>query len=132
MAKGRKPAITGMARPQGVLDDVVYPVAQRAARKVANKFSVAKRARPSATAYNIHKKAVSLEKELEFRRGLSYYKKEKKNLYKMEDKLLGGKKLNKSAAKYARRSGVAAEKARAIAEDRPVRKIAKQARRNYR
>jgi hypothetical protein len=131
MAKGRKPAIGGLARPEGILDDVVYPIAGKAARKVANKFSIAKRARPSATAYNIYKKAVASENALDYRRGLSYYKKEKKNLYKMEEKLLGGKKVNKSAAKYARRSAVAGEKARAIVEGRPVRKMAKQTRRNY-
>lgn len=34
MAKGRKPAIGGLARPEGFLDDVVYPIAQKAARKV--------------------------------------------------------------------------------------------------
>jgi hypothetical protein len=33
MAKGRKPAIGGLARPEGFLDDVVYPIAQKAARK---------------------------------------------------------------------------------------------------
>lgn len=37
MAKGRKPAIDGLARPQGFLDDVVYPIAQKAARAVMSK-----------------------------------------------------------------------------------------------
>lgn len=30
--KSRKPAITGMARPQGIIDDVVYPIVSRALR----------------------------------------------------------------------------------------------------
>ena len=34
MAKGRKSAIAGVARPEGFLDDVVRPVVQKAARKV--------------------------------------------------------------------------------------------------
>jgi hypothetical protein len=37
MAKGRKPAIGGLARPEGFLDDIVRPVIQKAADKVAKK-----------------------------------------------------------------------------------------------
>jgi hypothetical protein len=37
MAKGRKPAIGGLARPEGFLDDVVRPVVQKAAKAVAKK-----------------------------------------------------------------------------------------------
>ena len=37
MAKGRKPAIDGLARPQGFLDDIVRPIIQKGARKVADK-----------------------------------------------------------------------------------------------
>jgi len=37
MAKSRKPAITGLARPQGIIDDVVYPIASRVLRSSAVK-----------------------------------------------------------------------------------------------
>jgi len=37
MAKGRKPAIGGLARPEGFLDDIVRPVVQKAAKAVAKK-----------------------------------------------------------------------------------------------
>ena len=118
----KKPAITGLARPEGILDDVVYPIVQKAARKVGQ---------VSFTSKKITRAAKNVERGAEMRRQLSYLKKEKKNLYKMEDKLLGDKKVNKSAAKYARKSGVAGEKGRAIWEGRPVREMAKQTRRNY-
>ena len=32
MAKSRKPAITGLSRPEGIIDDVVYPIASRVLR----------------------------------------------------------------------------------------------------
>lgn len=37
MAKSRKPAITGVARPEGFLDDIVRPIIQKGAKAVANK-----------------------------------------------------------------------------------------------
>lgn len=37
MAKGRKPAITGVARPEGFLDDIVRPIIQKGAKAVAKK-----------------------------------------------------------------------------------------------
>lgn len=50
MAKGRKPAITGLARPEGIVDDIIIPAAQSLALGAARKVSrvrtpnVAKRA----------------------------------------------------------------------------------------
>lgn len=35
--KGRKPAITNVARPEGFIDDVVRPIVSRVANKVGNK-----------------------------------------------------------------------------------------------
>ena len=40
MAKGRKPAITGVARPEGFLDDIVRPVIQKGAKVVKSKVWV--------------------------------------------------------------------------------------------
>ena len=68
MAKGRKPAIDGFARPQGILDDVVYPIVQKAARKVANKAMVG----TSKKSYKIYSKATRLEDEAAVRRFKSY------------------------------------------------------------
>ena len=40
MAKGRKPAIDGLARPQGIIDDVIYPIVTRVAcSKTAKKVT---------------------------------------------------------------------------------------------
>lgn len=43
MAKGRKPAIAGVARPEGFLDDVVRPIIQKSAKAVAKKTLTPKR-----------------------------------------------------------------------------------------
>lgn len=40
MAKGRKPAIDGIARPQGILDDIVRPIIQKGAKAVKSKVWV--------------------------------------------------------------------------------------------
>ena len=37
MAKSRKPAIGGLARPEGFLDDMVYPLAQKATRAIGRR-----------------------------------------------------------------------------------------------
>lgn len=119
MAKGRKPAIGGVARPEGFLDDVVYPIVQKAARKASEKYP----------------RAFNIENDVSIRRQVSYIKKEKKNLYKMQDKLALEKpkaKMPKSAFKYSKKSGVAAAKEKAIAEGRSVRQAAKRTRRDYR
>lgn len=39
----RKPAITGLARPQGIVDDVVVPLAKKAIKAVSGKKSVPSR-----------------------------------------------------------------------------------------
>jgi len=73
MAKGRKPAIGGLARPEGFLDDVVYPIVQKAARKVANKAMTG----TSKKSYRIYSKANRLEDEMAVRRFKSYANKAK-------------------------------------------------------
>lgn len=133
MAKGRKPAIGGLARPQGFLDDVVYPIVQKGARKVQNAAFTSNLPRKARA--RISHSARKIESGMDVRREISYMRKEQKNLYKMQDRLPSDNpkaKMSRSAAKYAKKSGVAGEKARAIAEGRPVRKMAKQTRRNYR
>ena len=119
VAKARKSAIAGVARPEGFLDDVVYPIVQKAARKASGKYP----------------RAFNIENDVSIRRQVSYIKKEKKNLYKMEDKLALKKpkeKMSKSAFKYSKKSGVAAAKEKAIAEGRSVRRAAKRTRQDYR
>ena len=64
MAKGRKPAITGMARPQGLLDDVVYPIVQKAARKVANKTITG----TSKKSYRKYSRALQVEDMMRLKR----------------------------------------------------------------
>ena len=71
MAKGRKPAIDGLARPQGILDDVVYPLVQKAARKVANKTITG----TSKKSYRTYQRALQVEDAMKARRGASYTRK---------------------------------------------------------
>ena len=74
MAKGRKPAIDGLARPQGILDDVVYPIVQKAARKVANKTITG----TSNKSYRVYQRALQMEDAVKARRLESYTRKAKK------------------------------------------------------
>ena len=82
MAKGRKPAITGMSRPQGILDDVVYPLAQKAARKVRNVSFTSNLPKNSRT--KITRTAREIEQRASSRRGVSYIGKMNKAHGKME------------------------------------------------
>jgi hypothetical protein len=77
VAKGRKPAIDGLARPQGILDDVVYPIAQKAGRQI-------QKAARRTGAYNAWRKASELEARASSRRGTSYVNKMDKAYGKME------------------------------------------------
>ena len=82
MAKGRKPAITGMSRPQGILDDIVYPLAQKAARKVQNVSFTSNLPKNSRT--KITRTAREIEQRASSRRGVSYIGKMNKAHGKME------------------------------------------------
>jgi len=82
MAKGRKPAITGMSRPQGILDDIVYPLAQKAARKVQNVSFTSNLSKNSRT--KITRTAREIEQRASSRRGVSYIGKMNKAHGKME------------------------------------------------
>jgi hypothetical protein len=82
VAKGRKPAIGGLARPQGFLDDVVYPIAQKAARKVGNVSFTSNLPRNART--KITRAAKEIEGRASSRRGTSYVNKMDKAYGKME------------------------------------------------
>lgn len=68
MAKGRKPAITGVARPEGFLDDIVRPIIQKGARKIANKAMTG----TSKKSYNRYLKAARLEDTIRAKRATNY------------------------------------------------------------
>ena len=125
MAKGRKPAIDGIARPQGFLDDIVRPVIQKGARKVANKAMVG----TSKRSYRIMSAADKLEDKMLRKRASGY----------MKDQAKAHKK-NKSKAysvANAKATAVMMEQGRKIGREtwvkpRSVRQAAKSARRLYR
>lgn len=71
MPKGRKPAIANIARPQGVLDDVIRPIIQKAAQVVANKAIV----KSSKKSYNVYQKAVGVEDTMRIKRAAGFTKK---------------------------------------------------------
>lgn len=81
MAKGRKPAITGVARPQGFLDDIVRPIIQKGARKVANKAMVGS----SKKSYNLYQKAAGVEDAMRTKRAAGFTKKSDKQYNKATD-----------------------------------------------
>lgn len=81
MAKGRKPAITGVARPEGFLDDVVRPVIQKVARKVADKAFV----KSSKKSYNLHQRALGVEDAMRAKRAAGFAKKSDKQYKKATD-----------------------------------------------
>lgn len=142
MAKGRKPAIDGLARPQGILDDVVYPIVQKAARKVGNVSFTSNLPRNART--KITRKASSLESKMAQKRMSSYIRKSEKADFRAEKALeksytFAGpyKKRNVKAMKrldaaYRKQSGktyVNFEKANELhGSGRNVRKAAQRAR----
>jgi hypothetical protein len=87
MAKGRKPAIDGLARPQGILDDVVYPLVQKAARKVANKTITG----TSKKSYRAYVRAAGVEDAMRLKRAKSYRQKHEKAFSKLEKSVAKGK-----------------------------------------
>lgn len=148
MAKGRKPAIDGLARPQGVLDDIVRPIIQKGARKVqdiagrhvakqkGDKAVVAKgvdlaRRKVVRSAYNFEKKVVQ-------KRAAGYAKSGRKGYAKMEDaierKYADGVNSARNRAKTdagAYKYVLNQKKEEALRSGRSVRKAAKDYRSKY-
>jgi hypothetical protein len=87
----KKPAITGLARPQGIIDDIVRPIVAKTARFIADK-GVGK------TAQRLDKIS---DKSIKNRAG-SYLKKNKLNKYNLIDNempVMGSKSPAKNYAK---------------------------------
>lgn len=89
MARGRKPAITGMARPEGIIDDVVIPVARAATRgafrsgnKVARAAGKVGANKTRRRILNSQMKVVKAESYLRGKQGDMYRDKVLKNLDK--------------------------------------------------
>lgn len=120
MAKGRKPAIDGLARPQGFLDDIVRPIIQKGARKVANKAMVG----TSKRSYRIMSAADKLEDKVAKKRIASYYRR--------GEKKLGGDMLISAKNRRHQKAVVLAEKADALERSASVRKVAKARRAAFR
>ena len=107
MAKGRKPAIAGVARPEGFLDDVVRPVIQKAAKSVG---------------------AGVIEKKMATTRAVNYFNKTRKASRKL-DKALENESY-RMASRQAKKADVGLAKTRAVGiRGSSVRKAAKGARR---
>jgi hypothetical protein len=125
MAKGRKPAIDGLARPQGILDDVVYPLVQKAARKVANKAMTG----TSKKSYRTYSRALQVEDTMRLKREKSYRKKAA-NIVKKNTPAKGG--AMGGTEKARQKAMIQAYKASAVQTNNSVRKTAKSQRQWYR
>ena len=117
MAKGRKPAIAGVARPEGFLDDVVRPVIQKAARKASNRLIVGTRKRRN----DMYQRALVLEDTMRIKRAAGFTKKSDKQYdkataaYKKASETAGSTRkanalqkksdINKAKAKGAKEGG---------------------------
>jgi len=88
MAKGRKPAIDGIARPQGVLDDIVRPIIQKGAKKVKNIAFTSNL--PRNVRAGISSSARKVEMKTAAKRSSSYWRKAYKANEKMHDALTKG------------------------------------------
>jgi len=135
MAKGRKPAIGGLARPEGFLDDVVRPVVQKAARKVMSK--TLKSGEPSI-GQNLYYGAAKVERKMAAQRAAGYAKSGRKGYAKMEKAIerkytegmgsaRNSKKIDAGAQKYV----VNQKKEEALKRGTSVRKAAKDYRKKY-
>lgn len=125
MAKGRKPAIDGVARPQGFLDDVVYPVVQKAARKASNKLITG----TSKRSYRAYSRALQVEDAMKLRRAKSYRQKAA-NIVKKNTPAKGG--IIGGTGKARSKAMVQAYKGSAVEMGDSVRKTAKTHRKFYR
>lgn len=85
--RGRKPAIANVARPQGFIDDVVYPVVSRVARSAAVKKASGGKSRKVA-------------RKVEERRFSSYQNKAEKHLTKMIAREDAGKQARRAEKKF--------------------------------
>lgn len=135
MAKGRKPAIDGIARPQGFLDDIVRPIIQKGARKVADKTVKAGEPSLGEKAYWA---AAKLERRTKLKRAAGYAKSGRKGHAKMEDAIerkytptmhsaRNSRKIDAGAYKYVLNQ----KKQEAVMSGRSVRKAAKDYRSKY-
>lgn len=135
MAKGRKPAIAGVARPEGFLDDVVRPVIQKGARAVQRK--TLKSGEPSI-GQNLYYGAAKVERKMATKRAAGYAKSGRKGYAKMEDAIerkytegmhsaRNRKKIDAGAYKYV----VNQKKEEALKRGASVRKAAKDYRKKY-
>ena len=136
MAKGRKPAISGVARPEGFLDDVVRPVVQKAARKVKNVAFTSNL--PSRVRTPISRNARVVEQKMKSKRAAGYAQSGRKGYAKMEDAIerrytdgitsaRNAKKIDTGGYKYV----VNQKKEEALKRGASVRKAAKDYRKKY-
>ena len=134
MAKGRKPAIAGVARPEGFLDDVVRPIIQKGAKKVMSK--TLKSGEPSI-GQNLYYGAAKVERKMATKRAAGYAKSGRKGSAKMEDAIerkfrgmgsaRNSKKIDAGAQKYVLNQ----KKEEALKRGASVRKAAKDYRSKY-
>lgn len=109
----KKPAIDGVGRPQGFLDDIVRPIIQKGARKVKNSAFTSNL--PRNVRAGISRSARKVETEIAVKRSKSYWNKANKAY---------------QADKSAKKVDVLMSKARAAQDlSASVRKAAKGARR---
>ena len=114
----KKPAITGLARPEGILDDVVYPIVQKAAKKV---------------------KARGVEELMRTKRIESYaqkgnkaYRSSEKATEKMYNFFPPTKRTTRKIEKGRSKYHLNSDKIDAVDMGRSVRKTAKRTRKDYR
>lgn len=123
MAKGRKPAIAGVARPEGFLDDIVRPIIQKGAKKVMSK--TLKSGEPSI-GQNLYYGAAKVESKMRTKRAVNYFNKTRKASAKL-DKALENESY-RMASRQAKKADVGLAKSRAVVRNASVRKAAKGAR----
>ena len=123
----RKPAIDGLARPQGVLDDIVRPIIQKGAKKVKNVAFTSNL--PQSVRAGISRSARKVEIKTAAKRSSSYWHKAYKANEKMHNALQ--KDALGRASRQHKKSTVQLAKAYAAQEitKGSVRKAAKGARR---
>jgi len=90
---GSKPrkAFDGVGRPQGIIDDVVYPIASKFARKVMQKSAKMS----SDRSFDVYQKARQVKKKIDTKRIDSYFDKSNK-LYRKESPNRSSKQITKS------------------------------------
>jgi hypothetical protein len=116
MAKGRKPAIDGLARPQGVLDDIVRPIIQKGARAVSK----------ASKSPSVKVKAAQVSAKVGTKRAVGYNKQAQKLAGKASEANM--KEQFRKSERLATRSLVASNKSVAAFKMGSVRKTAESAR----